>query len=126
MAKDGSRCVKTMFQPDDGSRLLAVAYSDPAVRVLTPADPTRTAVALEEALQSNGRVNVVVAGKHTATAHPTDTVHEEQAYGLAIWPHLSDDGEPDITIVTRATPRLPSPLKRSRCFAETVDAVSGR
>lgn len=90
--------VFTHGDPSFATALLAMG--DPTVRVLTPADPTRTAAALEEALHSDGRVNVVVAGKHTATAHPTDTVLEEQAYGLAIWPHLSDDGEPDITIVT--------------------------
>lgn len=90
--------VYTHGDPSFATALLATG--DPAVRVLTPADPTRTAVALEEALQSSGGVNVVVAGKHTATAHPTDTMHEEQEYGLAIWPHLSDDGEPDITVVT--------------------------
>ncbi|MFM9542572.1 phosphoketolase family protein [Streptomyces turgidiscabies] len=90
--------VFTHGDPSFATALLAMG--DPAVRVLTPADPTRTAVVLEEVLHSDGGVNVVVAGKHTATAHPTDTVHDEQAYGLAVWPHLSDDGEPDITIVT--------------------------
>ncbi|TCR22909.1 hypothetical protein [Streptomyces sp. BK205] len=90
-----------VFTHGDPSFVTALlAMGDPAVRVLTPADPTRTAAGLEEALHSDGGVNVVVAGKHTATAHPTDTVHEEQAYGLAVWPHLSDDGEPDITVVT--------------------------
>lgn len=72
----------------------------PAVRVLTPADPARTAGALDEAFDSVGKVNLVVAGKHTRTAHPTATIEEESERGLAIWPHLSDDGEPDLTIVT--------------------------
>ncbi|MEV3857675.1 hypothetical protein AB0J38_25520 [Streptomyces sp. NPDC050095] len=72
----------------------------PSVRVLTPADPARTAAALDEAFDSVGKVNLVVAGKHTRTAHPMATIEEEHERGLAIWPHLSDDGEPDLTIVT--------------------------
>ncbi|WP_405842629.1 hypothetical protein OG528_30050 [Streptomyces platensis] len=72
----------------------------PMVRVLTPADPARTAIALDEAFDSVGRVNLIVAGKHTRTAHPATTIEEEHERGLAIWPHLSDDGEPDLTIVT--------------------------
>ncbi|MEU4347159.1 hypothetical protein [Streptomyces sp. NPDC023838] len=72
----------------------------PAVRVLTPADPARTAAVLDEAFDSVDRVNLVVAGKHTRTAHYADTIKEECERGLAIWPHLSDDAEPDLTIVT--------------------------
>lgn len=72
----------------------------PSVRVLTPADPARTAAALDEAFDSFDRVNLVVAGKHIRAAHPASTVEEEQERGLAVWPHLSDGGEPDLTIVT--------------------------
>lgn len=72
----------------------------PSVRVLTPADPARTAAVLDEAFDSVDRVNLIVAGKHTRTAHPADTIEEEYERGLAIWPHLSDDGEPDLTVVT--------------------------
>ncbi|MEU8567090.1 hypothetical protein AB0C51_01815 [Streptomyces pathocidini] len=72
----------------------------PAVRVLTPADSVRTEAALDEAFDSVCKVNLVVAGKHTRTAHPTATIEEEHGRGLATWPHLSDDGEPDLTIVT--------------------------
>ena len=90
--------VFTHGDPSLATALLAM--TDPAVRILTPADPTRTAVALDEALRSHGRVNVVLAGKHTTVAHPTETLGEEHARGLALWAHLSDDGEPDITIVT--------------------------
>lgn len=50
-------------------------------------------------LRSNDRVNVVIAGKHPTTTHPSDTIADELSRGLAIWPHLSDDGEPDLTIV---------------------------
>ncbi|GAA3138168.1 xylulose-5-phosphate/fructose-6-phosphate phosphoketolase [Kribbella aluminosa] len=72
----------------------------PAVRVLTPADPARTAAVLDEAFDSVARVNLVVAGKHSRTAHPADTIKEECERGLAIWPQLSDDEEPDLTVVT--------------------------
>ncbi|MFD9562574.1 hypothetical protein [Streptomyces sp. NPDC059994] len=72
----------------------------PSVRVLTPADPARTATALEEAFDSTDRINLVVAGKHAHNAHPAGTIEEEYERGLAIWPHLSDDGEPELTIVT--------------------------
>lgn len=90
--------VFTHGEPSLTTALLAMG--DPSVRVLTPADPTRTAVALDDALRSDGRVNIIVAGKHTTAAHPTDALDEEHLRGLAVWPHLSDDGEPDITVVT--------------------------
>lgn len=77
-----------------------LAIEDPVVRVFTPADPQRVAVALDDALNSAGRVNVVIAGKHPTPAHPPDTLTEEQSSGLAIWPHLSDYGEPDLTVAT--------------------------
>ncbi|MGW0731834.1 phosphoketolase family protein [Streptomyces sp. NPDC002851] len=91
----------------------------PAVRVLTPADPTRTAVALDEAFDSVGKVNLVVAGKHTRTAYPTATIEEESQRGLAIWPHLSDDGEPDLAIVTAGD--IPAAVA-----ADAVDHVRAR
>jgi xylulose-5-phosphate/fructose-6-phosphate phosphoketolase len=77
-----------------------LATGAPEVRVLTPADPARTARVLDEAFDSVGKVNLVVAGKHTRAAHPRATMDEEHERGLAIWPHLSDAGEPDLTIVT--------------------------
>ncbi len=76
-----------------------LATGDPAVRVFTSADTHRTAVAVEDALRSTGRVNIIIAGKHTRDLHPPDTMDEERTHGLAIWPHLSDDGEPDLTLV---------------------------
>jgi xylulose-5-phosphate/fructose-6-phosphate phosphoketolase len=89
--------VYTHGDPSLATALLATG--DPAVRVLTPADPRRAALALDESLGSVGRVNVLVAGKHTTVNLPTTTIAEEQTHGLAIWPHLSDDGEPDLTIL---------------------------
>lgn len=89
--------VYTHGDPSLATTLLAIG--DPAVRIYTPADPTRTAVALDDALRSDGRVNVVIAGKHPTRAHPVHTLPEERAHGLSIWPHLSDDGEPDLTVV---------------------------
>lgn len=73
--------------------------ADPAVHVLTPADTDRAALVLDEALRSTGRVNIIVAGKHTSPEHPRETFDEEQRQGFAIWNHLSDPGEPDLTLV---------------------------
>ena len=73
--------------------------ADPAVHVLTPADADRAALVLDEALRSTGRVNVIVAGKHFSPVHPRETFAEEHRQGLAIWNHLSDPGEPDLTLV---------------------------
>ena len=84
---------------DPSLATVLLAAGDPAVRVLTPADPWRAAVALDESLGSVGRVNVLIAGKHAMTNHLEDTIAEEQARGLAVWPHLSDGGEPDLTIL---------------------------
>ncbi|MFF3072804.1 hypothetical protein [Kitasatospora sp. NPDC057936] len=67
--------------------------------MLVPADTQRTAAALDAALNSTGSVNILVAGKHTELRLPLETAEEELARGLAIWPHLSDEEEPDLTIV---------------------------
>jgi xylulose-5-phosphate/fructose-6-phosphate phosphoketolase len=90
----------TYTHGDPSAATALLATCDPFVRVLTPADPARLAVALHECLASVGRVNVIVAGKHGTTAFPAGTIEEEQRRGLAIWPHVSDVGEPDLTIVT--------------------------
>jgi xylulose-5-phosphate/fructose-6-phosphate phosphoketolase len=87
----------THGDPSAVSALLAMR--DPAVRVLTPADPARLAAVLHGCLSSCGGVNIVVAGKHDPASFPLATLEEEQRRGLAVWPHLSDDGEPDLTIV---------------------------
>ncbi|MGH8885164.1 MAG: hypothetical protein ACRDYX_08335 [Egibacteraceae bacterium] len=76
-----------------------LATSDPAVRVLTPADPSRLAAALDGALRSFGQVNVIVAGKHTAASESPDTIRQECGRGLAVWPHVSADDEPDLVLV---------------------------
>jgi xylulose-5-phosphate/fructose-6-phosphate phosphoketolase len=75
-----------------------LATHDPAVRVLTPADPSRLAATLDHALDSTGKVNVIVAGKHATTPHPRHTITQELETGLAVWPHASDDGEPDLIL----------------------------
>jgi xylulose-5-phosphate/fructose-6-phosphate phosphoketolase len=77
-----------------------LAAGDPAVRVFTPADPARLASTLDEAFGSYDQVNVIVAGKHSTAPFPPETVHEELSRGLAIWPRLSDNAEPDLTVVT--------------------------
>lgn len=87
----------THGDPSLATTLLGVA--DPTVRVLTPADPMRLALVLDQVLDSRGRLNVVIAGKHSQAAHPTATIGEELTRGLAIWPQFSDPGEPDLTVV---------------------------
>ncbi|WP_353505525.1 hypothetical protein [Verrucosispora sp. ts21] len=89
-----------VYSHGDPSLITALlATGDPAVRVFTPADSGRVAVALDEALRSTGRVNVIVAGKHATMTHPRETIDEERHCGLAVWHHLSDQGEPDLTLV---------------------------
>jgi xylulose-5-phosphate/fructose-6-phosphate phosphoketolase len=90
----------TYTHGDPSAVTALLATCDPGVRVLTPADPARLAVALSECLASMGRVNVIVAGKHDTKAFPAGAIEEEQRRGLAVWPHVSDAGEPDLTIVT--------------------------
>jgi len=89
--------VYTHGDPSLATALLATA--DPAVHVFTPADPTRVAAVLDEALRSQGRVNLIVAGKHQICPQPVETIGREKARGLVVWPHASDQGEPDLTIV---------------------------
>jgi xylulose-5-phosphate/fructose-6-phosphate phosphoketolase len=88
----------THGDPTAATALLGVG--DPAVRVLTPADPVRLAATLEECLASAGRVNVIIAGKHNTASFPAATLDDEMRCGLAVWPQLSDPGDPDLTIVT--------------------------
>jgi xylulose-5-phosphate/fructose-6-phosphate phosphoketolase len=90
----------TYTHGDPSAVTALLAMRDPAVRILTPADPPRLAAALHDCLYSYGGVNVLVAGKHNSVSFPRATLGEEQRQGLAVWPHLSDDGDPDLTIVT--------------------------
>jgi xylulose-5-phosphate/fructose-6-phosphate phosphoketolase len=90
----------TYTHGDPSAATALLATCDPAVRVLTPADPARLAVTLHECLASAGRVNIIIAGKHGTTAFPAGTIEEEQRRGLAVWAGASDVGEPDLTIVT--------------------------
>ncbi|MFI5642765.1 hypothetical protein ACIA8H_35975 [Streptomyces goshikiensis] len=76
-----------------------LALEDPALRVLTPGDPARLAAVLDDALTSTGQLNVIVAGKHPLPPVPADTLREELARGVAIWPHLSDIQPPVLTVV---------------------------
>ncbi|MEE6260173.1 phosphoketolase family protein [Plantactinospora sonchi] len=92
-----------------------LATQDPAVRVLTPADPSRLAVVLDRALNSVGQVNVILAGKHPTDEQPLETVEQECARGLAVWPHTSDDGEPDLVIL--AAGDLPATIARPAALA---------
>ncbi|WP_067494323.1 hypothetical protein [Actinoplanes sp. TFC3] len=89
-----------LYSHGDPSLVTALlGTADPAVRVFTPADADRTALVLDEALRSTGRVNVIVAGKHSSPVHPRETFDAERRQGLAIWNHLSDPGEPDLTLI---------------------------
>ncbi|MEV0610835.1 hypothetical protein AB0I61_31200 [Polymorphospora rubra] len=89
-----------VYSHGDPSLITALlGTGDPAVHVLTPADSDRVAAALDDALRSTGRVNVIVAGKHTTVTYPRETIDEERHRGLAVWHHLSDPGEPDLTLV---------------------------
>ncbi|WP_405009581.1 hypothetical protein [Kitasatospora sp. NBC_01539] len=124
----GWRNVYTHGDPSLATALLATC--DPAVRVLTPADPKRAALALDEALGSTGRVNVVIAGKHAAVRQPDETVEQELARGLAIWPHLSDEGEPDLTILVAgdlpaevATTAVPEIREQLGCRVRVVGVL---
>ncbi|WAL75101.1 hypothetical protein OU787_28425 [Kitasatospora sp. YST-16] len=89
-----------VFTHGDSSLSTALlATEDPAVSVLAPADARRTAAVLDAALNSTGQVNVLIAGKHGELQLPYETVEQELGRGLAIWPHLSDQEAPDLTIV---------------------------
>lgn len=76
-----------------------LALEDPALRVLTPADPSRLAAVLDDAFTSTGQLNVIVTGKHPLPPVPADTFREELARGVAVWPHLSDAQPPALTVV---------------------------
>ncbi len=56
-------------------------------------------MALDQTLSSTDRVNLVIAGKHPLGVRLADMSDEEAERGLAIWPDLSDDTEPDLTVV---------------------------
>ncbi|MGW7304069.1 phosphoketolase family protein [Streptomyces sp. NPDC054835] len=79
-----------------------LASGDPAVHVLTPADPARAAAAVHFALRKLDRCTLVIAGKHTAAHHPLDTIDQELRHGIATWPHLSHPGpaEPDLVLAS--------------------------
>lgn len=75
-----------------------LATNDHAVRVYTPADAARVSLALSDAVGSVDRLNVIIAGKHRVLAQPMGTIEEEREEGLAVWPHLSDSGNPDLIL----------------------------
>ncbi|MFD4926358.1 phosphoketolase [Streptomyces goshikiensis] len=79
-----------------------LAGGDPALHVLTPADPARTGAALTFALRKLDQCTIVVAGKHTKVHHPQETLDEELRHGIAIWPHLTNPGrgEPDLILAS--------------------------
>ncbi|WP_338678265.1 hypothetical protein V1460_30085 [Streptomyces sp. SCSIO 30461] len=120
--------VHTHGDPSLATALLALGA--PSVRVLTPADPVRTAAALDEALNSFDRVNLVITGKHSRTLHPESYLAAEQSRGLAVWSHLSDDDESDLTIVTAgdipaavATDAVDHIRDRHRCRVRVVNLL---
>jgi xylulose-5-phosphate/fructose-6-phosphate phosphoketolase len=86
----------THQNPALASALLAAG--DPTVRVHTPADAARAAASLAYALHTRDRCTIVVASKHPMPRHPLDTIAAEVRDGLAVWPHLSDPGEPDLVL----------------------------
>lgn len=84
---------------DPSLATLLLATADPAVRVYMPADPVRTARVLDASLGSTDRCNAIVAGKHTRRTYSVATVDEELERGLAVWPDLTDESEPDLAVV---------------------------
>jgi xylulose-5-phosphate/fructose-6-phosphate phosphoketolase len=124
----GWQNVHTHGDPSLATALLGLGA--PGVRVLTPADPTRAASILDEALDSVDRVNLVITGKHNHTLHPQDSLAEERSRGLAVWSHLSDDDEPDLTVVTAgdipaavATAAVDRIRDRHRCRVRVVNLL---
>src|SRR2546423_405406 len=89
----------TYTHGDPSAATALLGCCDPAIKVLTPADPSRLAAALHACFASVGAVNVIIAGKHDAITFPAESIGEEQRRGLAVWPHLSDAGQPDLTLV---------------------------
>jgi xylulose-5-phosphate/fructose-6-phosphate phosphoketolase len=84
----------------DPSLTTALAgVGDASTRILTPADPARLAVTLDESLHSVGRLNVITAGKRARSTFSADTISEELSRGIAIWSDVSDEGEPDLTVL---------------------------
>lgn len=91
---------QNVYTHGDPSLITALlATRDPAVHVFTPADASRVAVALDDALRSTGQVNIILAGKHSTTSYQRDTLEAERRDGIAVWHHVSDLGEPDLTLV---------------------------
>jgi xylulose-5-phosphate/fructose-6-phosphate phosphoketolase len=85
---------------------------------------------LDESLGSVGRINVLIAGKHATVNHPTATISEEQTRGLAVWPHLSDGGEPALTVVVAgdlpaevATASVPVTREKLGCRVRVVSIL---
>ncbi|WP_411107285.1 hypothetical protein [Streptomyces sp. cmx-4-9] len=89
----------TYTHGDPSLTTMLLALEDPAIRVLTPADPARLAAVLDDAFTSTGQLNVIVAGKHPLPAVPADTLREEVTRGTAVWPHLSDVQPAALTLV---------------------------
>jgi xylulose-5-phosphate/fructose-6-phosphate phosphoketolase len=77
-----------------------IAAQDPSVHVYTPADAARAAAAVATAVRKLGRCNLIITSKHPMPDYPLDTVESELRDGYAVWPHLSDDGRPDLVLVS--------------------------
>ncbi|MFF0493935.1 hypothetical protein ACFYTQ_33360 [Nocardia sp. NPDC004068] len=76
-----------------------LGFGDPVTHIHLPADPVRLGATLDRSLSSTGRLNVIIAGKHSHLTHPTTTIEAELSRGMAVWDHLSDPGDPDVTII---------------------------
>jgi xylulose-5-phosphate/fructose-6-phosphate phosphoketolase len=89
-----------VYTHGDPSLITALqAGGDPTVRVYTPADCVRAGVALDDALRSTGRLNVILAGKHIPSTHPLATLADERHRGFAVWPHLGAADDIDLCLI---------------------------
>ncbi|MDA8369066.1 MAG: phosphoketolase [Nocardiopsaceae bacterium] len=90
----------TISHANPGLIDMALATRDPSVHVYTPADTARTAAAVTFAVRKLGRCSLVVSSKHPMPAHPLDTIESELRDGYAIWPHIADDDQPDLILLS--------------------------
>ncbi|MGH4022430.1 MAG: hypothetical protein ACRDT0_24970 [Pseudonocardiaceae bacterium] len=79
---------------------MALARRDPSIHVYTPADTARAAAAVTYAVRKLGRCSLVISSKHPMPAHPLDTIESELRDGYAIWPHIADDDQPDLVLLS--------------------------
>ncbi|MFI8977208.1 hypothetical protein ACIGO9_30295 [Nocardia asteroides] len=90
----------TITHANPGLIDIAIAAADPSVHVYLPADAARTAAALTFAVRKLGRASLVIASKLPMPAHPHTTIDAELRDGYAVWPHIADDPDPEIVLVS--------------------------